>query len=98
MFDLRDATKDQAENRVNGVIMAPPVHAHAERGLPVGILLNYAVDPDGETFVRADQDRACNDTMGCVAEAATYGRERYPAIPRPRGSLETAPPTAPSAA
>ena len=78
--------------------MEPPVHAHAEPDLPKQLALVLEVEPDGESHLWAENALNCNEALSLVAAAATYGRQRYPATPRPRGSLETTSPVAPSAA
>lgn len=75
--------------------MAPPVHGNAEPDLPEGVLYNLAVDPDGETHIRTHEARTCHAIMACMAQTATFGRERYEVIPRTHGSLETCPHTDP---
>jgi hypothetical protein len=87
VFDLRDAARSEDVSG-KGEKMAPPVHGNAEPDLPDGVLYNLAVDADGWTQLRTDQDRTCQETMALMAQAANLGRERYEVIPRTRGSLE----------
>jgi len=77
--------------------MEPPVHARAECDLPKQLALVLDVEPDGESYMWAEKALNCGKAIALVAAAATYGRNQYPNIPRPRGSLEAGPP-APSAA
>jgi hypothetical protein len=46
------------------------------------------VAPDGESFLWAEQALECDEAMALVADAATYRRRQYPAIPRQRDASE----------